>query len=445
MNRAGWASGEITPPLGLPMGGRGPRFSYGSEVLSPLFAGVTILEDAAGKRLALVSLDLISIDFTQGHRLSAAVAAAVGTTTASVIINTSHTHSGPMLSYERYATLQSKPAELEHYERQMEESVLRLCHEALSRLQDVSVTWREGETDIGINRRLKTAEGIGLGLGPNPDGCYHRQLWSLEIASLKTSSERCVLFSHGCHPVIVYGFHWTALSSDWPGRSRELLKERFGETVHFQFFQGLAGNIRPRVLADFENRRFREPVPDDLESAAREFSQDLSLSLAQEGEVLSLDIAAAQSTFVARRAAPPPREYWEESANSPDADEVQQELSRYWLSRYEEGAIPPNRSQPWPLGLIRFAPGFVLVHLAGEPLCEWYELFQKALPGQRIVALGYTDSAAGYLPTDALLKEGGYEVERSAPFSKTGPGKLLPGLDAAVESTLRQLNSFIAA
>ena len=31
--RAGWAQFDSTPPLGLPMGGRGPRFSSANEVL----------------------------------------------------------------------------------------------------------------------------------------------------------------------------------------------------------------------------------------------------------------------------------------------------------------------------------------------------------------------------------------------------------------------------
>lgn len=441
MNKAGWATGDITPPLGLPMGGRGPRFSYGSEVLSPLLAGVTVLEDSAGKRVVLVSLDLISIDFSQGQRLGASLAAVAGTTSASVIINTSHTHSGPMLSYERYATLETKPAELEAYEQSVDKKVLQLCHEAVSRLQEVSVTWREGESNIGINRRLKTDDGIVM--GPNSDAYYHRQLWSLDIQSLTDAAQRCILFSHGCHPVIVYGFHWTAISSEWPGRSRELLKERLGTETHFQFFQGLAGNIRPRSLADFEAHRFRKAAPEDVETTAHEFAHDLSSSLAEEGNALSLELGAAQSTFVARRAAPPPREHWEEDEHS--EDELKRQLSRYWLSRYGEDALPPNQSQPWIIGLLQFAPGFVLISLAGEPLCEWYEVFRKALPDHQIVALGYTDSSAGYLPTDELLEEGGYEVERSAVFSKTGPGMLLAGLNSAVESTLQQMRAFISA
>ncbi len=38
MNKAGWAHIDITPPLGLPMGGRGSRFTPGAEVIDPLLA-----------------------------------------------------------------------------------------------------------------------------------------------------------------------------------------------------------------------------------------------------------------------------------------------------------------------------------------------------------------------------------------------------------------------
>ena len=37
-SKAGWAQVEITPPLGLPMGGRGPDFTPGAKVLDPLLA-----------------------------------------------------------------------------------------------------------------------------------------------------------------------------------------------------------------------------------------------------------------------------------------------------------------------------------------------------------------------------------------------------------------------
>jgi hypothetical protein len=441
MNRAGWDSCEITPPLGLPMGGRGPRFAAGSEILSPLQAGVTVLEDAAHHRVVFVSADVISLDNTQNDALRIAIASAVNTTPDAVIINASHTHSGPMLSYERYATLKPKPQALEDYEREMDQKILRLAISTAQKMQPVRVSWRESESNIGINRRVSTPDGVVM--APNADGFYHRQLWTLDLQSLQNPEERCVLFSHGCHPVIVYSSRWTAISSEWPGRSREILSEQMGSGTHFQFLQGLAGNIRPRVLADFENRKFRPSTPEDLETTAQQFARDVGSTLAQAGDELELQLGACRSCFLAERAAPPPREFWEEMAASDD--ELTQEVGSYWQTRYGENAIAPYRSQPWPIGLLRFAPGYVMATLAGEPLGEWIEVLRRALPGQRVVACGYTHSSAGYLPTDKLLAEGGYEVERSAYFSKSGPGALLPGLDAAVTQTLHKMQAFIEA
>ena len=57
--QAGWADIDITPPLGLPMGGRGPRFTAGASILDPLSAQVLVLGDESGHRLLVVSVDLI--------------------------------------------------------------------------------------------------------------------------------------------------------------------------------------------------------------------------------------------------------------------------------------------------------------------------------------------------------------------------------------------------
>lgn len=153
MTKAGWATGDITPPLGLPMGGRGMRFSYGTKVLSPLEAAVTVLEDGAGCRAALVSADIVSMGGVQNNALRLAIASAIGASPDAIIINTSHTHSGPMMSYERFASLHAKPPELEAYERELSEKILRLALAAAQNLQPVRVFWRDGESNIGINRR----------------------------------------------------------------------------------------------------------------------------------------------------------------------------------------------------------------------------------------------------------------------------------------------------
>jgi len=439
MTKAGWASCDITPPLGLPMGGRGPRFAAGTEIVDPLQAGVIVLEDNKGQRIVLLSLDLVGIGLQQSERLCYQIAAAVGTNPQTVIINASHTHSGPMMAFEQYATLKPKPPEMLQYEQRLEDQLLHLAIDAAKNMQEVQVFWRDGNSEIGINRRVKTNDGVVM--APNPEGHYHRQLWTLELKPTDSESPGCVLFSHACHPVIFYSYNWTGITSEWPGRARRALRAELGEGVHCQFMQGLAGNIRPRILSDFENNTFRKSIPEDVELTGQQIANDVLQTLAKDAEPLSLQLSAVRGWFVAQRGAAKPREHWEELQHSDD--ELSQELGQYWLTRFGENAIAPYSAQPWPIGLVRFTPEHALVYVAGEPLCEWYEIFQKALPNQKLVACGYTHASASYLPTDALLSEGGYEIDRSPQYSKSGPGVLQPGLDETVTKSLHQLQAAI--
>jgi hypothetical protein len=441
MTKAGWASCDITPPLGLPMGGRGPRFAAGTEVVDPLEAFATILEDDNGQRVVLLSLDLVGIGLQQSERLCYQIAAALGTNPQSVIINASHTHSGPMMAFEQYATLKPKPPEMLQYEQTLDERLLRLAIDASKNLQEVQIFWRDGSSEIGINRRVKTSEGVVM--APNSEGHYHRQLWTLELKPTDSKSPGCVLFSHACHPVILYGCQWTSISSEWPGRARRALRAELGEGVHCQFMQGLAGNIRPRILADFENQKFRTSVPEDVELTGQQIAKDVLRTLEQDAQPLQLKLGAARGWFMARRGEAKPREHWEELQRSDD--ELSQEVGKYWLTRFGENAISPYQAQPFPIGIVHFTPEHALVYTAGEPLCEWYEIFQKALPNQKLVACGYTHASASYLPTDALLDEGGYEIDRSPQFSRSGPGVLQPGLDEAVTESLHRLHASIDA
>ena len=47
------------------MGGRGPRYAPGTEILDPLMAQALVLEDAEGNRALWISLDLIGFSYAR--------------------------------------------------------------------------------------------------------------------------------------------------------------------------------------------------------------------------------------------------------------------------------------------------------------------------------------------------------------------------------------------
>jgi hypothetical protein len=61
------------------------------------------------------------------------------------------------------------------------------------------------------------------------------------------------------------------------------------------------------------------------------------------------------------------------------------------------------------------------------------------------VTWGYSQEARAYLPTEAMLPEGGYEVLESNQGRESSPAPFAPGIERAVRESLRRQVAFIEA
>jgi hypothetical protein len=379
--RAGWTEIDITPPLGLPIGGRGSRFTPGAYVLDPLIAQALVLEDGAGRRLLWISMDMIGMSY--------------------------------------HATLEPKPEGMRAYETGLTLKTVRMVCEAIDRLAPAEVSVHWGRSHIGINRRRRDEAGK-MGMGPDPDGKYNPDLWVLDV---EASDGRCLLFSYGCHPVLVYGYAYDSISADWPGACRNRLKDELGPDVQAQFIQGLAGNVRPRQVADLERGIFRKPTTaEDPIAAGGELANDVIAALNEGGEVLELDLAATAGFALVPRDLEniQPLAHWQELAASDD--ELSHNIGAYWTERLQSG-LPPD---------------------AGEPLAEWLGHFRAWLEDEHLVAWGYCQDGRCYVPTDEVIPEGGYEVGPSNLTNKSGPGPFAAGINAVARRAFLSLQQEIS-
>jgi neutral ceramidase len=438
--RAGWARIDITPPLGLPMGGRGARFTDGASIRDPLYAQACALEDGAGHRTLWISIDLIGLASAIGLPLRVDVAAYTGIPREAVILNYAHTHSGPMTNFDKYPILCPKPEGLRAYEQALRYKILRVACDAVDRLRPSSITLYQGASDVGINRRNRNEVGE-MAMAPNPAGAYNPELWVMDVVA--SDGGRCVVFNYGCHAVIAYGFTYDAISADYPAVARQHVAEVLGSGVHCQFVQGLAGNVRPRVLADLEQGRFRKATPADLEQAGRELAGDVVNALAGSGEPLDLELRAAGGWFQAMRDvdAIPPLAHWQAMAKR--GEELYRNIGRYWSAFFEAG-WPAVRATPWEMGLLQLTPERRIAWLAGEVVAEWGPHLRRWLDDENLIVWGYCQDLPGYLPTDELLPEGGYEVAQSNLNCQTGPAPLATGVNEAVRKRVLGLAEQIA-
>ena len=441
---AGWAEVEITPPLGIALGGRGGAETLANRIIDPLYAQVLYLKDGKGTGFVLSSFDLIGLPHDLSDRIRIRMVHELGVDWNLVVLNTSHTHSGPYMLRSLMAGVGPPPQIEIDYFNSLEEKMVAATRAAAKALQPVEVEAFQGKSQVGINRRGKNEQGRRAIL-PDLTGPFDEKVWIMRLTP-KDGSPPAIVFSCACHPVIVYGYALAALSADFPGTTRKLLRESLGPKAHAQFVQGFAGNIRPRILADPDKGRFRASKPGDVDRVARDLADVVLAGLKSPGEKLSLDIAGAADRPFLPRDKPPPRQRYDQMRAEALAktNAYRLAVSDYWLKRYETGE-GFARGDAWSLGLIRLAANQWVVHSGGEPCIEWRAKIAKWLSPLNIVPWGYCQEAKSYLPTESMLAEGGYEVLESNQGRESTPAPFAPGIEQAMRESLQRQLAFIRA
>jgi hypothetical protein len=389
--------------------------------------------------MVLISLDVVGLPRELSDRIRTDVVQQLGVDWNLVLLNASHTHSGPYMIRSLMAGVTAAPQVETDYFEALQLKIAQTTRTAAKALRPVTLEVFEGSSDVAINRRGKNKEGR-RGMLPDAAGPYDPKLWVLRLTPADKSAP-AIVFSYACHPVIVYGYAYSAISADFPGVARRVLREATGEKAHVQFVQGFAGDVRPRVVADLENHRFRASKPADLERAGQELAAAVQAALKGSARPLALSLAGTSDRPFMPRDKPPPREFYEKMRQDAltKTNKFHLAVSDYWLKRYDTGE-GFARGDAWSLGLIRLAEDQWIVHSAGEPCVGWREKMAAWLKPLNIVTFGYTQEAKSYLPTESMLPEGGYEVLESNQTRASTPAPFAVGIEqAARQSLLRQL------
>lgn len=436
--QAGWAEVEITPPLGVEMGGRGPTETVGKRVLDPLKAQVLFLKDGKGAGFALVSFDLVGMPHELSDRIRTMLVHELGVDWNLTVVNVSHTHSGPQMNFGIMAVLQPTPQNQIDYQNAVYETILQATRTAAKSMKPVKVEVFEGKSQIAINRRGHDKNGQPS-MRPNPDAPIAEKLWVLKLSPLDGSAG-AVIFSYACHPVIVYTYAGNAISADFPGQARNALRHELGDKTHVQFVQGLAGDVRPRALANLQMNGFRNAKPGDVENVGKQLASDVLCAMKSAPKVLNLNLAADLERPFLPRDNPPPRAQYEKILAEAKG-ERQRNIARYWLQRYDSG-FGFSKGDAWPTGLIRLAENQWVCYLAGEPCVEWGPKISQWLAPRDVVFWGYSQETITYLPTAEMLPAGGYEVLDCNRARGSSPAPFATGIDDSMHRSLqRQLRA----
>jgi len=432
--KAGFAKVCITPPAGTRMYGFASRDKdHGCEgVHDDIFVRAAYLS-CDGEEALIMGFDLLFFGREDADRFKGAVGRKLDLAPRRILLNASHTHCGPMVGTTWAYADYGLGVELEQrfYAEQLERAIVRAACEARDHAQDVTVWAGAGRSSVPVCRRKPDGKG-GVTWAPYRDGvtCSH-----LPVCLFKDTNGKpvCLLFSISCHPSTIGGFE---ISADYPGPAMDMLDKHLGAECSL-FLQGTGGDAKAYIIGQGE--KWRAGTWEQVAEAGRIAAKEVIEALESGLERVQPEIRCGLVDMDWPLQPPPDRAALEAIASN----ETERELKRLWakrqLERFDRGQTLRTSASVLLHG-VQIGKGLRLIALEGEAVAglglhilEFYKDDGLTFP------LGYTDGMQAYLPTSAMLDEGGYEAVSYFEYGQPAP--FAKGMEQVITKGLEQLRA----
>jgi len=412
--KAGVASTVITPMEPMWMAGYASRTKPAEGKAQDLFAKALALEDSEGRRLLLITMDLIGVPRSLREHLEKRFAELHRLPPEAIWLNASHTHCGPEFRSspdDVELTLLGKETEAAAYGKFLEEKLVVLAGDALAKLQPAVVEYHYARCGFAMNRRLPAGDGAYRN-APFSDGPVDHDVPVLAVFSPeKVGAERplrAVVFGYACHNTTMGFFQWCG---DYAGYAQETFEaDHPGTTAMFVTGCGGDQNPYPRgklPYAQIHGRNLATAIEAALQAPPKELPPKLTLAF----DHATLDFAV------------PSRAELEQRLSSKDRFVVSH--AQRLLARLDRGDSLPAQ-YAYPVQVLRLGgatpeSALTVITLGGEVVVDYSLRFKRELAGQSVWVSGYSNDVMGYIPSLRIRREGGYEAGEAMRFG------MLPG------------------
>ena len=270
-------------------------------------------------------------------------------------------------------------ARVERYTRELTDALETVALRALAERQPAKLTRGKGTAPLAANRRTK-------------GGPVDQDLPALFVTDAK-GNLRAIFTSYACHCTTLGG-DFNQICGDWAGYAQEYLEaEHSGAIVLVAL--GCAGdaNPNPRPGLEFARQNGRT-IANALDSVLTNALSPVEGKLVCRTKAIELPLAAL-----------PTRAEWETQAKLTNYIGSFARLNLARLDRGEKLATKvPYLVQTW-----IFGDGLAMVFLPGEVVVDYSLRLKREFDASRLWVNAYANDVPCYIPSERILKEGGYE------------------------------------
>ena len=405
---------HITPSYPIRLGGFGFRRTESEGVTQPIFAkALALSHPGSSESLLLITVDSLGIPAAIRDQVANRLQQKIGLSPSHLAITATHSHTTPLVSgYMETLFGQTIPPEhranIDRYTGELLDQLEKVAIEAFEKRQPARLSWGIGRTGFAINRRTK-------------GGPVDHDLPVLVVKNLQGQTQ-AIYTNYACHCVTLSD---NKIGGDWAGYAQDLIeRENPGAISLVSIGCGADQNPSPAVTGGQVEFAIAQG-----QQVAAEVKRLLGGFLAPVQGAISTTWTTLPLEFELPRTS----EQLKELAQKSDAKgfQAQTELARRTQGRPDSNSIDYS-IQTW-----SFGSSLCLVFLPGEVVVDYALRLKKELDGRRLWINAYANDVPCYIPSERILKEGGYEAADSMIYYDR-PGRLKSGLENQIISTIHQ-------
>ncbi len=406
-HRVGVARVDITPNYRVRLNGFGSRREEAEGKSQTLWAKALAISAGESQPVVLVAIDNLGVRQSMVDQVAGELNKKYGLPRENFVLTFTHTHCAPKVNGAS-DTIFSSPIPADHqlhidrYTEELPGHLIKVASEAIENRQPATLEWQVGRVSFATNRRT-------------PGGPVDHDLPVL-MARDAHGKPFAIYTSYACHCVTL---SFNMYSGDWAGYAQELIETAFPDTISLVSI-GCGSDSNPS-----------SGVANDRVSLAQAQGQEIADEVKRLFEVPGRRVEGAPRAVLERIPLDlnplPTRQDLEAQMKAGGSVGYNASWQIAKLDRGEELVSKLD----YPIQSLILGDDLQIVFLAGEVCVDYSLRLKKELKAEHLWINGYSNDFCAYIPSERLLREGGYGGGGEVPYFAL-PTTLKAGLEQQI-------------
>ncbi|HEX4414859.1 MAG TPA: neutral/alkaline non-lysosomal ceramidase N-terminal domain-containing protein, partial [Lacipirellulaceae bacterium] len=382
----GLARVDVTPETPIRLSGFASRLTESTGVREHIFARAMAIQTAdVNEPVIVVAVDSLCIPAAIRDEVAHRLKAKKNVANERVAICSTHCHTAPMVS-NALPTLFGQPVppdqqqRIDDYTKQLIDKIEQSALDALSDMKPARLAYGIGNVGFSINRRTK-------------GGPVDHDLPFMSVVDLD-GKVRGIWVNYACHCVVLSDFQ---VSGDWAGYAAKELEHQFPNSVAL-VSMGCGADSNPQSGVKFDKAEIAQGYGHEVATEVEHVFESAT-------KPISGPIVCQLQTIELRLQDIPSHDAWAKRAEAATADGY---YAKVELAKLDAGKKLPTTIS-YPIQTWKFGNSLATVFLSGEVVVDYALRLKKDFDASRLWLNAYANDDPAYIPSERVLKEGGYE------------------------------------